>query len=125
MKSFNVNKHTNDFVDSLGYDSEIVSAQHIDDNKEKIIKELIEQYRNETSHMSANRQSHQAFKQLLSFGKDVVPYVKKELESNHTDLICLLEVLYPDNIPYNGYVSKHQARKMWLSVFEIDTNIKI
>lgn len=102
-------------VPSLDY-SESVSTHHVDNNKETMIKELIEQYRNETSYMSANRQSHQAFNQLLSFGKDVVPLVQKELESNHTDLICLLEVLYPDNIPYKGYVSKHQARKMWLSV---------
>lgn len=70
----------------------------------------------ETSMMSVNNFDNTHFDSIVKMGEDAVPYILTKLEEGPTPLVHALELIYPDKIPYKGFVSLNQARRLWLRI---------
>lgn len=77
---------------------------------------VYEYWKRNTFSLSVGNYDDVYFKKIVSGGDIYVPYIKEDLLKGCTFLIHALELIFPDRIPYNGYVSLKLARKLWLKI---------
>lgn len=72
----------------------------------------------ETGLMSTNNFNNSYFKEIVSMGTDAVPFIVKELEKEPSPLVHALDIIFPDVVEYDGYVSLQEACDTWLSILK-------
>ena len=72
----------------------------------------------ETSMMSVNNFDNAHFNSIVKMGEEAVPFIYKKLQEGPTQLVHALELIYRDKVPYKGFVSLNQARRLWLRILK-------
>lgn len=72
----------------------------------------------ETGVLSTNNLDNAHFKQIVDMGVDAVPFIIEELKKGPTPLVHALDMIFPDVIQYEGFVSLKDACEKWLSILE-------
>lgn len=72
----------------------------------------------ETGVMSTNNLDNSYFKQIVDMGVDAVPFIVEELKKGPTPLVHALDMIFPDVIKYDGFVSLKDACDKWLSILQ-------
>lgn len=70
----------------------------------------------ETEFLSTNNLDNSYFKEIVNMGVDAVPFIVKELEKGETPLVHALDLIFPDTVKYDGFVSLKEACDIWLSI---------
>lgn len=55
---------------------------------------------------------------IVSKSNEAVPYIYEKLKEGPTHLVHALELIYPKEIKYKGFISLKQARKIWLKILQ-------
>lgn len=72
----------------------------------------------ETGVMSTNNLDNAYFKQIVDMGVDAVPFIVEELKKGPTQLVRALDMIFPEVIKYDGFVSLKDACDKWLSILQ-------
>lgn len=72
----------------------------------------------ETGFLSTNNLDNAYFKQIVDMGVAAVPYILKELQKGPTPLVHALDMIFPDVVKYEGFVSLKDACDKWLSILQ-------
>ena len=72
----------------------------------------------ETGVMSTNNLNNSYFKQIVDMGIDAVPFIVEELKKGPTPLVHALDMIFPDVVKYDGFVSLKDACDKWLSILQ-------
>ncbi len=108
--------------------SSSVSAINEDGNSTKINLDEIDKsatflqnlkyWNQETGFLSTNNLDNAYFKQIVDMGVDAVPFILKELRKGPTPLVHALDMIFPDVVKYEGFVSLKDACDKWLSILQ-------
>jgi|SRR5271165_800646 len=77
---------------------------------------LYDQYERDCSFKSYHDYSHPAYNEIVSYGKDAIPFLLKNIDHSWLPMMALQEIL-ADNQPYipEKYWGNHKALKeIWL-----------
>jgi hypothetical protein len=72
----------------------------------------------ETGLLSTNNLDNAYFRQIVDMGVDAVPYIVKELKKGPTPLVHALDMIFPNVVEYNGFVSLKDACDKWISILQ-------
>ena len=78
----------------------------------------IKQWIQQTESLSANNFNNKYFESIVAKGEEAVPYIYEKLKEGPTHLVHALELIYPEEIKYKGFISLKQARKVWLKILQ-------
>ena len=78
----------------------------------------IKQWIQQTESLSSNNFNNKYFESIVAKGEEVVPYIYEKLKEGPTHLVHALELIYPEEIKYKGFISLKQARKIWLKILQ-------
>lgn len=83
------------------------------DNRNKFYS-LLNQWRNNTAALSSPKQitSDEAFLQIVSMGKDAVPYILDEISDKPSNLVWALNIMFKKKIS-NSNITIQQACELW------------
>lgn len=108
--------------------SSSVSATTKDGNSERINLDEIDKsatflqnfryWNQETVFLSTNNLDNAYFKQIVDMGVDAVPFIIEELKKGPTPLVHALDMIFPNIIKYEGFVSLKDACDKWLSILQ-------
>jgi len=108
--------------------SSSVSATSNDGNSTKIDLDEIDKsatfsqnfkyWNRETGFLSTNNLDNAYFKQIVDMGIDAVPYIVEELKKGPTPLVHALDMIFPNVVEYDGFVSLKDACDKWLSILQ-------
>lgn len=72
----------------------------------------------ETGVLSANNLDNSYFRQIVDMGVDAVPFIVEELKKGPTPLVHALDMIFPEVVKYDGFVSLKDACDKWLSILQ-------
>ncbi len=72
----------------------------------------------ETELLSTNNLDNSYFKEIVNMGIDAVPFIVDELKKGPTQLVHALDLIFPDVVKYEGFVSLKDACDKWLSILQ-------
>ena len=108
--------------------SSSVSATTKDGNSERINLDEIDKsatflqnfryWNQETGFLSTNNLDNAYFKQIVDMGVDAVPFIIEELKKGPTPLVHALDMIFPNIIKYEGFVSLKDACDKWLLILQ-------
>lgn len=78
----------------------------------------VKQWIQQTESMSLNNYNNKYFESIVAKGEEAVPYIYEKLKEGPTHLVHALELIYPQEIKYKGFVSLKQARRIWLKILK-------
>lgn len=70
----------------------------------------------ETGVLSTNNLDNSYFKQIVDMGIEAIPFIVEELKNGPTPLVHALDMIFPNVIKYDGFVSLKDACDKWLSI---------
>lgn len=108
--------------------SSSISATTKDGNSERINWDEIDKsatflqnfryWNQETGFLSTNNLDNAYFKQIVDMGVDAVPFIIEELKKGPTPLVHALDMIFPNIVKYEGFVSLKDACNKWLSILQ-------
>ena len=110
---------------SFNFQSEAV-MQDAEGNTERIDTSMMDKrvsfeqnlkYWNAYSNMlSVNNYDNSYFDKIVAMGTDAVPFIIEELDKGPTALVHALDLIFPDTVEYDGFVTLNDACRTWLSI---------
>lgn len=97
-------------------DSTKINLDEID--KSATFLQNFKYWNQETGFLSTNNLDNAYFKQIVDMGVDAVPFILKELRKGPTPLVHALDMIFPDVVKYEGFVSLKDACDKWLSILQ-------
>lgn len=97
-------------------DTHSINTKEID-NAANFIQNL-KYWNQETEFLSTNNLDNSYFKEIVNMGIDAVPYIVEELKKRPTQLVHALDLIFPDVVKYEGFVSLKDACDKWLSILQ-------
>lgn len=97
-------------------DTHSINTKEID-NAANFIQNL-KYWNQETEFLSTNNLDNSYFKEIVNMGIDAVPYIVEELKKGPTQLVHALDLIFPDVVKYEGFVSLKDACDKWLSILQ-------
>lgn len=85
------------------------------DNRVVFYKNL-DYWNNEVAFMSTNNFDNSYFGRIVEMGKEAVPFILEELKKHPSPLVHALDLIFPDVVEYDGYVSLEDACRTWISI---------
>lgn len=115
-------------IDANGVETQVVVTLQQNDNLIDVDVENSEKafsfysnlkyWNQSTSFMSTDNYKNDYFKAIVSMGEDAVPFIKKELTKKPSSLVHALDLIYPERVKFNGFVSLERACDVWLRVLK-------
>ncbi len=87
-------------------------------DKSAVFFQNFKYWNQETGLLSTNNLDNSYFKEIVNMGVEAVPFIIKELEKGPTLLVHALDMIFPDVVKYEGYVSLKDACDKWLSILK-------
>ncbi len=87
-------------------------------DKSAVFFQNFKYWNQETGLLSTNNLDNSYFKEIVNMGVEAVPFIIKELEKGPTPLVHALDMIFPDVVKYEGYVSLKDACDKWLSILK-------
>lgn len=97
-------------------DSLPISTKEIDNAA--VFSQNFKYWNKETEYLSTNNLDNSYFKEIVNMGIDAVPYIVEELKKGPTQLVHALDLIFPDVVKYEGFVSLKDACDKWLSILQ-------
>lgn len=97
-------------------DNEPIKVNVIEESLKCEVGMDIAQWIKQTESLSSNNFENKYFDAIVSRGEDAVPYIYDRLLEGPTHLVHALELIYPEEIKYKGFISLSQARRIWLKI---------
>ncbi len=63
---------------------------------------------------SANNYDNENFRKIVSMGEDAVPGILEIIKDHPDPIVHALDLIYPDYMTYNGYVSLEDVCRTWI-----------
>lgn len=103
-------------VSSTGNDGSSTKIDLEEIDKSATFLQNLKYWNKETGLLSTNNLDNAHFKQIVDMGADAVPYIVNELKKGPTSLVHALDLIFPDVVEYDGYVSLKDACDKWLLI---------
>ncbi len=78
----------------------------------------LRRWQKETQLLSVNSLDNPHFQTIVDMGVNAVPYILEELEKGPTQLVHALDLIFPDVVKYEGFVSLKGACDTWISILK-------
>lgn len=75
-----------------------------------------EYWKQSTSFLSVNNYDNPYYDGIINNGRVYLPYIYDDLRKGELDLIYALERIFPEKVPYSGFMPKRIARLLWLRI---------
>lgn len=111
---------------SFGFSSQATikdhsGIHHLDthqlDNRTQFVQNF-KYWNDQTEFMSVNNYDSTYFDRIVEMGTDAVPFIIEELEKGPTPLVHALDLIFPNTVEYDGFVTIKDACKTWLSILK-------
>lgn len=100
---------------------EVGNPQKIDmrsiDN-EVSFKQNLRYWNEQVGLSSVNNFKNSYFDNIVSMGEDAVPLILEEIERKPSHLVHALDLIFPNVVEYNGFVSLEEACNTWISILK-------
>lgn len=114
-------QHYFNFSTSISTVAEDGSLQKVDsrhsDNAASFSKNM-EYWNQETALLSTGNFNNSYFREIVNMGKDAVPFIMDELKKGPTPVVHALDLIFPNVVKYDGFVTLEEACKKWLSILQ-------
>lgn len=97
------------------------SSHKMDSNeidKAAIFLQNFKYWNQETEIQSINNLENPHFKEIVNMGVEAVPFIVEELKKGPTPLVSALDMIFPDVVKYEGFVSLKEACDKWISILQ-------
>lgn len=99
-------------------DEEVEKIDLRDTNQKCIFETENSLWKQDTRFTSVNCFDNRHFESIVRDGKNNLPFIYEELKKGPTKLVHALEIMYPEKVPYTGFVTLNQARRLWLKILQ-------
>lgn len=101
------------------------SFQKIDSNwidNAATFSQNLKYWNKETRFISTNNFDNSYFLEIVNMGVGAVPFIIEELKKGPTPLVHALDMIFPNIVKYEGFVSLKDACDKWLSILQQTVN---
>ena len=75
-------------------------------------------WNNQTKFLANNNFSNDFFNEIVNMGEDAVPLIYAELKKGPTPLVHALNLIYPGEVEYEGYVPLDAVCMLWETILK-------
>ena len=80
-------------------------------------------WKDETMFLSTGNYDNDHFRNIVAMGEKAIPYILEVLEKEKIDMIYYAcELIYPDEVKYDGYVPLKFCCKVWRQILKMKLN---
>ena len=98
---------------SVSCDSQMLDVSKREMNIRMV--QLNHEYWNRNSNfMSSNNYKNADFERIVAMGEDAVPGILEIIQDHPDPIVHALDLIYPDYMSYEGYVSLEDVCKTWI-----------
>ena len=80
----------------------------------QMVRMNYEYWNRDSNFMSSNNFDNAAFKKIVGMGEDAVPGILEIIKDHPDPIVHALDLIYPDYMSYDGYVSLEDVCKTWI-----------
>lgn len=93
-------------------------SQMLDVSKRELNIQMVrmnyEYWNRDSNFMSSNNYDNAAFEKIVEMGEDAVPGILEIIKDHPDPIVHALDLIYPDYMSYEGYVSLEDVCKTWI-----------
>ena len=98
---------------SISRDNKILEVSQRDINKQKVFTNY-NYWNRESNFLSSNTYDNSDFQKIVEMGEDAVPGILEIIQDHPDPIVHALDLIYPDYMTYNGYVSLEDVCRTWV-----------
>lgn len=98
---------------SISRDNRILEVSQRDINKQKVLTNYY-YWNKESNFLSSNTYDNSDFQKIVEMGEDAVPGILEIIQDHPDPIVHALDLIYPDYMTYNGYVSLEDVCRTWV-----------
>lgn len=98
---------------SISRDNRILEVSQRDINKQKVLTNY-NYWNKESNFLSSNTYDNSDFQKIVEMGEDAVPGILEIIQDHADPIVHALDLIYPDYMTYNGYVSLEDVCRTWV-----------
>lgn len=98
---------------SISRDNRILEVSQRDINKQKVLTNY-NYWNKESNFLSSNTYDNSDFQKIVEMGEDAVPGILEIIQDHPDPIVHALDLIYPDYMTYNGYVSLEDVCRTWV-----------
>ena len=83
-----------------------------------IFEENFNKWEDETKFQSTNIYENSHFKNIVKMGESATPFIKEKISKAPSPIVHALDLIYPNVINYEGFVSLKEACDTWNKVLD-------
>ncbi len=106
--------HTGFSIDlSISQNNKDLEISRRELNKQEVLTNY--KYWNRVSNLhSSNNYDNADFRRIVEMGEDAVPGILEIIKDNPDPIVYALDLIYPEYMTYNGYVSLEDVCRTWI-----------
>ncbi len=89
-----------------------------------IFEENFKKWEDETKFQSTNIYENSHFKNIVKLGNSAIPFIKEKISEKPSPIVHALDLIYPNVINYEGFVSLKEACETWIKILEANNYSK-
>lgn len=111
------------FVSAVTKDGETQKIDSKDGDNAATFFQNFKYWNQETGFLSTNNLDNSHFKEIVNMGVAAVPFIVEEMKKGPTPLVHALDMIFPDVVKYEGFVSLKDACEQWISILQETDNL--
>lgn len=100
---------------SVSRDSQMLEVPKRDMNI-RMVRQNYEYWNRNSNFMSSNNFDNADFERIVAMGEDAVPGILEIIQDHPDPIVHALDLIYPDYMSYEGYVSLEDVCKTWITI---------
>ena len=80
----------------------------------RMVRQNYEYWNRSSNFMSSNNYDNADFERIVAMGEDAVPGILEIIKDHPYPIVHALDVIYPDYMSYEGYVSLEDVCNTWI-----------
>ena len=80
----------------------------------RMVRQNYEYWNRNSNFMSTNNYDNADFERIVAMGEDAVPGILEIIRDHPDPIVYALDLIYPDYMSYEGYVSLEDVCKTWI-----------
>lgn len=107
------------FAATLADDKKIVELNTKREERELKFDANFITWNNQTKFLANNSFNNDFFNEIVNMGEDAVPMIYAELKKGPTPLVHALDLIYPGEVEYEGYVPLDAVCMLWEDILKL------
>lgn len=99
---------------SVSRDSQMLEVSKREMNI-RMVRQNYEYWNRNSNFMSSNNYDNADFERIVLMGEDAVPGILEIIQDHPDPIVHALDLIYPDYMVYEGYVSLEDVCKTWIT----------